>query len=75
MAKKYKNIRVEEEIYNLFSAKRERMQSSFKEITQREAKIPMTKVLLYSAKTPIYLKDEDLVNLFKKEKRGHKYGL
>ena len=68
MTKTYIPVRFPKEAYENLQKKRKRMEEVVKQITGRNERIPLTKVLIAISKTPLTLHNEILLKLIRKKK-------
>lgn len=68
MTKRYTQIRIPITIHNKLKIKKIKMQERIKKITGKQSNLSYAKIIDLSVSKPIYLYDEELVNL--KSKKG-----
>lgn len=61
--KRYKNTRLDIETHNLYTQKKRNMEAVASRLTGKKVRIPLITVMKISAKTPIYMKDYDLLKI------------
>lgn len=69
MVKKYIAVRVPVEAYNNLNIKKKKMEQVVNQITRKQIRIPLTKVLIAVSENPIDLSDNYLLKLAKKKRR------
>jgi hypothetical protein len=68
MVQKYRHVRFPVEAYNDLTDKQRKMEKMAREILggNKRIRIPLTKILIRTAKSPLFLKDDELRELLKK---------
>ena len=65
MTKKYIIVRMPVDVHDSLKEKQRNMNDMYKKITGKNANLPLTKIMKVSVRQPIYLHDNELINLFK----------
>ena len=73
MAKKYKQIRVPEDVYNIWAKRKNNIQERIKRVTNKPKKIALTNVLRYYGNRKIDIWDDELINYFNSNKKKRKF--
>ena len=73
MAKKYKQIRVPEDVYEVWVKRKTNIQDRICKVTNKFKKIPLTNVLRYYGHRKIDIWDDELINYFNTNKRKRKF--
>lgn len=61
---KYKNIRLSKEAYIKLKQKKEKMEVELKKMTNKNIRIPMTKVMKFIIDKPVFIGDTELKKTF-----------
>lgn len=69
MVKKYVLVRMPIEAYKGFMGKKEKMESTVKNYTGKETRIPLTKVFIEVANNPTEIHEKRIIRLTKKRVR------
>lgn len=73
-SKKYKMVRMDEEVWETWKKRKDKIQERVKFTTNKDKRITMTNVLRYYGDRKIDIWDEDLINFFyKKNKKRKKF--
>jgi hypothetical protein len=67
--KKYVSVRMPQTAYDNFLSRKKKMENVVMKITNKQMKIPLTRVFEVSSRTPINLDDAELFNIARKKKR------
>ena len=73
MAKKYKQFRVPEDVFEAWKKRQDKIQDRVKLTTKKNKRVTMTNVLRYYGNRKIDIWDEDLVSFFDKNKKKRKF--
>lgn len=68
MVKKYVPVRFPIEAYQNLQRKKEKMEEAVRQITGKQQKIPLTKVLIAISKKPLTIQDDVLLKLIRKKR-------
>lgn len=66
--RKYVSVRMPQTAYNNFLSRKKKMESVVMKITNKQMKIPLTRVFEVSSRTPINLDDGELFAIAKKRR-------
>jgi hypothetical protein len=67
--RKYVSVRMPQTAYDNFVSRKKKMESVVMKITNKQMKIPLTRVFEVSSRTPINLDDGELFAIARKRKR------
>lgn len=73
MAKKYKMVRVPEDVFDDWIKRKNKIQSRVKLISNKPPKITLTNVLRYYGKKKVAVWDDELINFFKDGDKKRKF--
>jgi hypothetical protein len=71
MVSKYKKYAMPFEAWKNFKDKQIKMQETFKNVTGKERRIPLTQIIIASSKKPLWFDNDEVIS-FGKHKRGRK---
>jgi len=66
---KYKVIRIPIEANEALKLKQKSMSDVYMRLTGKQGKLPITKIVTIVSKSPIFMDDVELVNVFRKNKK------
>jgi len=73
MAKRYKQMRVPEDVWETWKRRKDKIQERVKLTTKKNKKVTLTSVLRYYGNRKIDIWDDDLVNFFNNNKRKRRF--
>lgn len=73
MVKKYKMVRVPEDVFEDWKKRKNKIEQRLKMATNKPKKVSLTNVLKFYGKKKIYLWDDEVVNFFNNNKRKNKF--
>ena len=73
MAKKYKMIRVPEDVFEVWVKRKNKIQERLRAITKKQPNIALTNVLRYYGNRRVDIWDDELANYFNNNKKKRKF--
>jgi len=73
MAKKYHQIRVPEDVWEIWKKRKDKIQERIKNVTNKNKKVHLTNVLRYYGNRKVDIWDDELVNYFNNKKKKIKF--
>ena len=69
MAKKYKMVRVPEDVFEDWKKRKNKIEERLKTTTNKPKRVTLTNVLKFYGKKKMYIWDDEVINFFNNEKK------